>query len=558
MNSSFITAPPANFFDESTDDDYGLPSSPLSVPKMEVGQTTENRAPLRIQNISQDVNVDPDSYIPNYRNYLDDQKQHSLDQRPGLADFIKLTSSPIPPPQHRIRSKIEPSTKAETTLHLADFSKSSYDGSVEEEMPNNPPSSESQNIEPCAAFSDCSSHHIASRISTALDKKIINNKHTNLSKCDKILNAHAITLRALLQGEEEIKVPGIANDTPRTRTTTVGSSKRVSLAPPPIEVPKSRIPLDPVRTPYPAYTRWKNSRPFQPSSPTAPQETVIILTIRRNKDAVSTRITSLYMPNPIDSGNVKVISPTYVEKLFLSEDFDDCCFFKQLRAEYANLCGRFRFFSARKLQKIVLKHRALLDCDLNCTNTQLQAKSISNLTCAWHSSRPTNLAAMRGLSDTFSEEKMMEQYRNPDIGRARYAWVHWVHRFAASCTDKQISTPSVPQSYGSYPISENAQDSNSNGRRDHPEVMETGVPCIAGFEFVEGWALGRIILAFSIVIFAAISAVLLWIFLGVAVTEIGFRGAGARVGTGLLMGGLVLLFGFAGLLGWIWLSWLII
>jgi hypothetical protein len=77
-------------------------------------------------------------------------------------------------------------------------------------------------------------------------------------------------------------------------------------------------------------------------------------------------------------------------------------------------------------------------------------------------------------------------------------------------------------------------------------------------EFVGGWAITRIILGVSLLFIAVIATVLLWTFLGVPENPFGFRGLGARVLVGLVLGGLVLLCGLVVMLGWICLSWLVV
>ena len=81
--------------------------------------------------------------------------------------------------------------------------------------------------------------------------------------------------------------------------------------------------------------------------------------------------------------------------------------------------------------------------------------------------------------------------------------------------------------------------------------------CAGGLEFVEGLCVWRIVVAMTIVVLLAIAAALLWVFLGLSVLPIGYKGAGARVGEGAVFGGFVLLVGWAIVGGWIWVSWLL-
>jgi hypothetical protein len=81
--------------------------------------------------------------------------------------------------------------------------------------------------------------------------------------------------------------------------------------------------------------------------------------------------------------------------------------------------------------------------------------------------------------------------------------------------------------------------------------------CAAGLEFVEGLCVWKIVVAMTVVVLLAIVAALLWVFLGLSVLPIGYKGAGARVGEGAVFGGFVLLVGGAIMGGWIWMSWLV-
>jgi len=81
-----------------------------------------------------------------------------------------------------------------------------------------------------------------------------------------------------------------------------------------------------------------------------------------------------------------------------------------------------------------------------------------------------------------------------------------------------------------------------------------------GLEFVLSWSIWRISLALTFVITVSIAAALLWIFLGrnsVAghVAQGGYRDAGDRLGTGVLLGICILLIGLTGIAGWLGISW---
>jgi hypothetical protein len=88
------------------------------------------------------------------------------------------------------------------------------------------------------------------------------------------------------------------------------------------------------------------------------------------------------------------------------------------------------------------------------------------------------------------------------------------------------------------------------------EESRIGATCAAGFEFVEGWNVGRILAAVVLMVILAIAAALLWVFLGVTfLGGVGFRGAGSRVGESMLVGGLVLMVGWTVVAAWMGVSW---
>lgn len=108
-----------------------------------------------------------------------------------------------------------------------------------------------------------------------------------------------------------------------------------------------------------------------------------------------------------------------------------------------------------------------------------------------------------------------------------------------------------------------------------------------GLDFVMAWSVFRILIVLAGVLLLSVAAALLWIFLGRSAVPItlssgmsvgvgggattggvggvmsaagdgsGFRDAGDRVGTGVLIGICVLLFGLTGMGGWIGVSWLV-
>lgn len=54
---------------------------------------------------------------------------------------------------------------------------------------------------------------------------------------------------------------------------------------------------------------------------------------------------------------------------------------------------------------------------------------------------------------------------------------------------------------------------------------------VAGLEFVEGWNIGRILVALGVVLVFSLPATLLWVFFGTVWMHVGSRGAGEKVAT---------------------------
>lgn len=236
-------------------------------------------------------------------------------------------------------------------------------------------------------------------------------------------------------------------------------------------------------------------------------------------------MTSLTIPASNDYTAVRGSSLGSKERHFRALDFDDAEFFHQLRRSYRELSGPLRFFSARSLKRIAVSGPATKAADFGY---------------GWRSPR---ILAYKGLSDTFSEEQILQHYRKPTLGRSRYAFVQWAHRLTAAPT---ASTPDAGD--------------ESNERRERDSLSLSKKP--EGLEFVVVWSVPRIIAALAVVFLIAIAAVLLWTFLGKQTPSNvpsggGYRDAGDRVGTSVLIGIGVLIGGLSGIAGWLGVSWLL-
>ncbi|KAK5684368.1 hypothetical protein LTS10_004236 [Elasticomyces elasticus] len=371
------------------------------------------------------------------------------------------------------------------------------------------------------------------------------------SKVDQILGAHAIaheiTLQALMRDEEALDrslqsfaplnseyrasmlPPSLRVHDPRSpRNATFASpqsatSKKVHMVPPPIDTSASRrsLPADLVRTPYPATPDRIHRKDFGHSppsallsSPSSATESELTLSIRRANAHSLPRVTSLTIPASNDFSAIRSRSDGTKEKHFKALDFDDEELFRQLRKRYRQLSGPMLFLSARSLRRIVVSGPA------------------------------TKAADAGGLSDTFSEEKILQHYRKPALGRQRYAFVHWAHRLAAA---PPLRTP---------------QADDDDVQRTVEEDLGRKLAQPEGLEFVVSWSILRSILVISTIVALSMAAALLWTFLGrntVAgdLPHGGFRDAGDRVGSGLLIGICMLLVGLIGTAGWLGVSWLV-
>ena len=212
----------------------------------------------------------------------------------------------------------------------------------------------------------------------------------------------------------------------------------------------------------------------------------------------------------------------------MNNNFDDEKLAKLIQKEYVSMRGLFRsFVSARNVQDIkIFSYSTTSDLVDKIDPTH---------------SNPFVSPENRDLG----EAQMLGLYRKPSCGRRKHAWLDWIAR----------------------------RPENSPRRASGKQNLAV--------QLVEGWCMWKI--ANTLLTLLALSAVatLLWIFLGIGgdsltlsrintisgselPTEVqkiqggrvGFRGAGGRVQTGVLLGTLVLMLGWTGTGAWILLSWL--
>ncbi|KAL1595256.1 hypothetical protein SLS60_009945 [Paraconiothyrium brasiliense] len=258
-----------------------------------------------------------------------------------------------------------------------------------------------------------------------------------------------------------------------------------------------------IRTPPDAHTkheRWNSAR-----STNSARESIVWLSLRRNRHRVSDHLEQLNIPSSLVA--TPQPSPTFKPKLrHLAADFDDMHFAGELRAAYRKLAGPWilRVLSARKLRYIRL--------------SQVSAWSGSYVPLGLHEEAGTLLAARSGLATLshpgapFTEHALLDLYRNPRSGDARYTWVHWARRVAAS----------------------NRRHAHERSRSDGEEDPGREVTTV---QFVHAFSPFKMLTVMVIMLTLAVAAAVLYIFLGSSV----WRGEAAReraekVTPGILIG----------------------
>lgn len=392
--------------------------------------------------------------------------------------------------------------------------------------------------------------------------------------------AYALTLKTI-QGIEQGETSGSPRSMPPRSSKYLSRdakgmsyrsasipAKRVSMAPPPINVSSPHhIPDEIVRTPYPfPQFHRKNFGRESGITPVTPMgslhaDSVLTLSVRRSNANSKIRISTILVPANNDfSKAVKTGNPSDKEKHFQGLDFDDMEFFRQLNVHYRTLLGPYRVFAARSLRQITVIGTASKAADAGY---------------GWLSEpRSPRFLASRGLSDTFSEEKLLQRFRDRKLGRSRYAWVGWAHRIAAAPS----LSPGFPSASNiNTPMSQESGRSGSHAGFRQSMIRRSEQH--EGLEFVLSWSVKRLLAVLSLVLMLSVAATLLWIFLGkssqlhtdsqastggtVIYTNSnsnggGFRDAGDRVGAGVGIGICVLLIGLTGMAGWAGVSWLVL
>jgi hypothetical protein len=468
----------------------------------------------------------------------------------------------------------------------------SFNGSITELLPGEQGSSPPQYPRP-ARLSDYSRPHstmIEHRSEPAYRSSSVMPPAPVVNTVDQILSAHAIaheiTLQSLMKDRNmdafgpngdrgplmpaslpfsDPRSPGIprkfsALDEKQQMPAT---GRKVHVLPPPIDTGRARpsLPHHFLRTPYPeehTVLRHKDLSHMtegvpDANTPGSNAESVLTLSIRPSKPNTRRRVTSIVIPASTTHRSTATATKSPEKSRPLahsisssSPDFDDQEFFQALQKAYAQLSGPWRFLSTRSLKQIAVCGPASRAADSNY---------------GWLlSPRSPRELALKGLHDTFGEDKILAHYRRPAMGKSRFAFVHWAHRLAAA-ESRQSSLMSPLQ----QPAGRKESGPDLVRKTEQPE----------GLEFVMPWSVLRLSVALGLVLVASVLATLLWVLLGQSTSfanldpssvlesdELmqgsGFRGAGSRVGAGLLMGISVLLVALSSIAGWVGVSWLVI
>lgn len=297
--------------------------------------------------------------------------------------------------------------------------------------------------------------------------------------------------------------------TPIHRSSYVPPRRKVTFPPPPIDVkPGHRfLRQSIISTPYPHPERTPYHKLSVSSA--AGRDSVITLCLYSNNSPVP-KLSRIVIPTDHVTG---LVTESSEKKRYPSRrDFDDEKLFQLIRTEYAKMRSPFhRYGSFRALQTFNLS----------------SYKDLSQYASRWQ-----KLAHTKNFSvadEGFDPESMLRSYHRPTLGKGQHQWVDWV-----------LSLPG-----------------RLNGGRSPKDGQNLVI------EYVEGWSVAKIAVAFASVVVLSIVATLLWVLVGVGGLQAGttasmaMRAAGGRVETGVALGAFVLLLGWTGVGAWAVLSWLV-
>ncbi|KAI9782438.1 MAG: hypothetical protein M1816_001890 [Peltula sp. TS41687] len=313
---------------------------------------------------------------------------------------------------------------------------------------------------------------------------------------------------------------GTGNGT--TTSNAAPRSKRVSYEIPPIDLTKpmnfSRQKI--TTTPYP------RSKPLTPRisvSASSGNEHGLVLCLYGHNQSFP-RYTRLTIPfhEKKDGPHQPGAKNNKISDLDHSS-FDDEQLFLLMRKQYKNFRGPLRrLFSMQRLKSLnaiswTPSFSAREDRRSMFHLTNRPAISSSSSSSSTTPSQPESESESASAS-----QQMFELFTTPKRGKGRYEWIDWAHKTAQE-------------------LAENSLDG----------AEEVAV------EFVEGWSVWRIVSLTGAVWLLSLAAGTLWVILGVDPDgRRGWHTAGARVSTGVLFSGVVLMLGWSLVAAWALLSWL--
>ncbi len=241
-------------------------------------------------------------------------------------------------------------------------------------------------------------------------------------------------------------------------------------------------------------------------------------------------------------------------------DFDDEYFALCLQAGYIDLLGNWftRTLGPRKLKSIqVGRTNKWSGCKWQGTNG-----TMSRLLAAgsgFHSPGESR--------SPFTESALFRLYQEPSSGKARYTWVHWARRLAASNVMEQDGY--ARHDYlSAHPSARPSRRILSSQLHDLTPIVDAyaGLPSPSGvsrrldtittIQLVCELSAFRVLCALIIILTLSVFAAVLWIFVGA--TQAGGLGsserASSRVASGMAIAVLVLLLESVGFVAWVWLS----
>ncbi len=276
------------------------------------------------------------------------------------------------------------------------------------------------------------------------------------------------------------------------------SAKRVSHVLPPISTagPSNFSRKNIARTPYPA-SRSPGPRASLSSSRTAGACVLYVRLSGSNQGPP--RFASVVVPGRRrpESSEKEPSSPPSTSA------FDDEQLFVSLREKYGKL---------RHPVRRLLSLRTLRSLDLVYAPTEGAGST-------YHQSMGNSQLRHPHLTASL----LMEHYRRPKRVRGAYIWIDWVHEVSSELSEYAVEGPAR-----------------------------------LTVEFREGWSVLRIILTWITILLLSLGAGAIWTIFGVDSNgQRGLETAGARVNTGVLLSGVVLLLGWSLLGAWAVLSWLV-